>query len=91
MCEEVDVLKRLVCCHGQARADLLAVLTWCNSLHKQATKAAADVSKAHQLVVLLLARGGGLSGLTAALWVVCGPGMLCREPASAGHISVIYL
>jgi hypothetical protein len=42
-----------------------------HSLDKQSSKSAADVCKAHQLVVLLLAaRCGGLAWLTAALWVV---------------------
>jgi len=62
---------------GQSK--FLAVLTWCDSLHKQSAKAAADVSKAHQLVILLLARGGGLSGLAATLWIVRGPRCCARS------------
>jgi hypothetical protein len=42
-----------------------------HSLDKQPSKAAANVCKAHQLIILLLApRRGDLSRLTAALWVV---------------------
>lgn len=44
-----------------------------HSLDEQSTKAAADVGKAHELVVLLLPRGGGLAGFAAALRVVGRP------------------
>lgn len=58
---------------GDSINDTDTAIASCSSLDEQSAKAAADVGKAHELVVLLLPRGGGLAGLAAALRVVGRP------------------
>jgi hypothetical protein len=66
----------------QTQRTSFAVLCWLAVstylLDQQASKATANVSKAHQLIILLTTRGGGLTRLAAALRVVWGPAIYCH-------------